>query len=837
MTMSFAAVAREALLDSTTISGAYRINNRQLTVNRFNIRCLRRRRRSFYTSIVLLSLSAAFPFLPPCSSGLSIPATTTRKSSSQKYNILRQPFYTTTTHGLLSSSTSDNSAAASAFRSRHKFTTTTTQIFLQSQFIDDPSSSSSSSKEEEADFQTISKWDLMYQEGEKSKQETIAALMKANSRSGINGIGQGVSVGGGVSVDDPATITVPLRSGSSSSTAASELHFQPSQQPIRIVTFDLDNTLWKTGPSIAAANDALNTYLESDPRNLRIPQRIEIIMKQLFQSNPSKYAPPLAQSSSGQRLSSTVTSVTAATVTSQQTTDDNSIKNSISNNDGETATTSAPASTTTSSPVLLTQLRTDAIAYILETENGFSSSEATEFAQQAFNVWTDARHKACVQHLTPGAVETLEKIRNMFKESPSSSSSQSSSPTSMMIGAITDGNSDPRRIDILEKYFDFVINAESVGTSKPDKRVYVEAIRTVISKTTSRRIGDRKDDDSNDINEGNNTPSFRLNELGIDMSDIDNLHGDNDADNTELLEGLIGPYWCHVGDDFLKDVVPAKNLGMRTIWSVGLVKDMLLKQATTSSSRTTSSDENEKNESTTGSMDIGEFMKQVSSQTVVTMGIGADDYLASSLTSEFVDAVADDFEDIGRILLEWNNASMTKSNYGDASSSGRDECEKLASSSGDDFTVNGTESQQPSNELPVATVGSTVAIEGSQNPATAAAVEFVMPRVFRIVRDDCSMDTPAPLKDRDVRTMKDVMSMAQMDKSSGVFAFDPQDVLATKERTKVLMIRIGDTGVEFSRDVFTSMSVNEVLSFSQDNPLTLELSIKDAVNADSFDLF
>ena len=58
---------------------------------------------------------------------------------------------------------------------------------------------------------------------------------------------------------------------------------------IRVVTFDLDNTLWKTSATISAANDALAEFL--DQRSITQPIRVEKIMGELFQSSKERYAP------------------------------------------------------------------------------------------------------------------------------------------------------------------------------------------------------------------------------------------------------------------------------------------------------------------------------------------------------------------------------------------------------------------------------------------------------------------------------------------------------------------------------------------------------------------
>ena len=58
---------------------------------------------------------------------------------------------------------------------------------------------------------------------------------------------------------------------------------------VRVVTFDLDNTLWKTSPVICEDNNVLAKYLESYlPSNHK---RVEVLMNELFKKNRTKYAP------------------------------------------------------------------------------------------------------------------------------------------------------------------------------------------------------------------------------------------------------------------------------------------------------------------------------------------------------------------------------------------------------------------------------------------------------------------------------------------------------------------------------------------------------------------
>lgn len=101
---------------------------------------------------------------------------------------------------------------------------------------------------------------------------------------------------------------------------------------VRVITFDLDNTLWDTGATISAANDALADFL--DEHKIVQPKRIEQIMGDLFRASKTTYAPLDAESAKA--------------------------------------------------PVLLTQLRKDALLQILVDDNDFTPEDAEEFANEAF---------------------------------------------------------------------------------------------------------------------------------------------------------------------------------------------------------------------------------------------------------------------------------------------------------------------------------------------------------------------------------------------------------------------------------------------------------------------
>ena len=323
---------------------------------------------------------------------------------------------------------------------------------------------------------------------------------------------------------------------------------------MKVVTFDLDNTLWRTGEVISAANDALAYYLESCEEVRVIPKRIEVIMNELFQQNRPKYAPK----------------------------------------DPDNA----------SYATHLTLLRKDAIAHLLIQYNSFTPFQAHQFANQAFQIWTQARHEAIPLHLANYVLPTLQYIRSSHNNNP------------IIIGAITDGNSDPRNVPMLEPYFDFCINSETVGSSKPDKDVYLAAI-----------------------------PQFATHPSLQSIFTHDN-HQLFEEDPDQILD-LIGPWWVHIGDDFLKDIVAAHSLNIRTIWCRELILEKLMARM---------NHDNNDNNNDNNNKDVSEFMKQVAQNgNQLTMSIGTQDFLTESIHTEFADAIIDQFQDIPSILSQWNN--------------------------------------------------------------------------------------------------------------------------------------------------------------------------------------
>jgi len=196
------------------------------------------------------------------------------------------------------------------------------------------------------------------------------------------------------------------------------------------------------------------------------------------------------------------------------------------------------------------------------------------------------------------------------------------------------------------------------------------------------------------------------------------------------------------------------------------------------------------------------------------------------LHGEFVDAVAHDFFEISSILGNW---------HVEAINSREDEINIKEPSS----TLTNVEEEQGSilEVIEPSSDSSELSEAPLVNKNQKGEMNLILPRAFRIIREDCSMDIPAPLRNREERTMKEVMGMAQKEISSGVFAFNPDDVASLKEEKHILMIQIGDTDLKFSREIFSGMSVQEVLGLTDENPVKLSLYMTEASKQPSFNLF
>jgi len=356
-----------------------------------------------------------------------------------------------------------------------------------------------------------------------------------------------------------------------------------SSSQIRVVTFDLDDTIWQTSATISAANDALADFVNAKLNRDENVVRVENAMGTLYGADKAKYA-PIEQGGA-------------------------------------------------KAPVLLTQLRKDAIRQVL-VDNGMDDDDEStnELVEEAFQVWVNARHQTIPNHFAESVVSCLKEIYAM----------RTMDGADVVVGAITDGNSDPLAIPEISDYFDFCINAESVGISKPDKRVYLKGVARALQHPSLRDFL-------------SSASSVTIEEVAGEMTD-------------EAMEDLVGPWWVHIGDDFVKDCVAAKNLNMRTIWARELVRDKLINQEVWKTAAESSQQERT----------VEQLVKEISELEVVEMQVGADNYLATSLQEEFADAVTDTFQGIATVLRQWQHeATLARSPVSTSETTPSEESEEL----------------------------------------------------------------------------------------------------------------------------------------------------------------
>lgn len=106
---------------------------------------------------------------------------------------------------------------------------------------------------------------------------------------------------------------------------------------------------------------------------------------------------------------------------------------------------------------------------------GYPHGEARELAEQAFEVFLEARHAV---QLFPEVHPTLEQLANHYT-----------------LGVLTNGNADVRRLGLAD-YFDFTLCAEELGVGKPDPRPFCEALkRAGVAAEHAVHIGDHPSDD------------------------------------------------------------------------------------------------------------------------------------------------------------------------------------------------------------------------------------------------------------------------------------------------------------------------------------------------------
>jgi len=452
---------------------------------------------------------------------------------------------------------------------------------------------------------------------------------------------------------NPQTTTAPPATSSDTATS--------TKSGIRVVTFDLDNTIWKTSATLSDANDALVAHLKEA---FGIEERSEKRMGQLFKRFPDRYAGvdfgevdfvgngggDGENLQDGDDYADLVQNVGQSKIKFPTNTDDGvHIQASFGKKDGGEVK---------KKPVYLTLLRKDAIqSLILEAEGTTThAASAIDLEHQvdlAFEVWMEARCQSISRNFAPSAVSTLTNLRSQLAPDMSQN---------VYIGAITDGNSNPDRVPELSGIFDFVIRAEEVGASKPDTRVYKAAVAALMLRLGQDGrsveeffLGDR-------VEEGIATATY----LTSDLTSTTPSWKDIEEEAVEAFSEAVGPWWVHVGDDFFKDVVAAKEFQMRTVWTRELIGGSDQKDKTI----------NGENKSEKAQRSVTDLMNDISKSdgSVLKMSIGESEFLTQSLHEEFSDATLDRFSGLSGLLMQWHEeGKVTPSNDGGSSLADRDE--------------------------------------------------------------------------------------------------------------------------------------------------------------------
>ena len=188
------------------------------------------------------------------------------------------------------------------------------------------------------------------------------------------------------------------------------------------MTFDLDNTLWKTDKVISEANEVLNDYLKlkfdnNNDNGIISRDRVEVVMGRIFKSNKDKYSPSKENVDNDKNVGGPVflTSLRKDAIL-ELVKRSFAVEESIgTRKDIETVDNDGEDIVSSLSPSSLSSLKYD-------------EEKATILVNKAFQKWTDARHNAIANNLASNAVECLSRIKSI----------KTSDGNSIIVGAITD---------------------------------------------------------------------------------------------------------------------------------------------------------------------------------------------------------------------------------------------------------------------------------------------------------------------------------------------------------------------------------------------------------------
>lgn len=464
--------------------------------------------------------------------------------------------------------------------------------------------------------------------------------------------------------NDPTIMTTQNQNAMSSETTTA------MKSEIRVVTFDLDNTIWKTSATISDANDALSEYLQD---TFGIEERSEKRMGRLFKTSPDRYA--------GIDFAENGSTIVAAENDDADNNKDDAdtaadaagvhIQASFDNNNNKQG--QGGGGQVTKKPVYLTLLRKDAIRSLMQETNDnnddhdASSADLEKEVDAAFELWVEARCQSISRNFAPSAVPTLANLRSQlgYSSNDNGNDASSSSSRKVYVGAITDGNSNPDRVAELSGTFDFLIRAEDVGASKPDRRVYKAAVAALMAQLVQdgRNVEEfflGESSSSSDEESGAAVDTYlKSNSRGVVVDDDDSKRRssspgwkDVEEEAVEAFSEAVGSWWVHVGDDFFKDVVAAKEFQMRTVWTRELIggSDFNNNDSVKTGNNDDGGDSKKKERSVTDL--VNDVSK--SKDGILTMSIGESEFLTNSLHEEFSDAILDRFDDLSGLLTHWH---------------------------------------------------------------------------------------------------------------------------------------------------------------------------------------
>uniref|UniRef100_A0A0G4F8B1 Uncharacterized protein n=1 Tax=Chromera velia CCMP2878 TaxID=1169474 RepID=A0A0G4F8B1_9ALVE len=147
-----------------------------------------------------------------------------------------------------------------------------------------------------------------------------------------------------------------------------------------------------------------------------------------------------------------------------------------------------------------------------------------------------------------------------------------------VVGAVTNGNSCPNTLDIpfLKEAFDFWVNAAMCGCSKPDPRVFRQATREVLSLHESGGVRGGavrvSEEQAEALRECAETADGALPSIAPSSTapPCEGAEKGTCDGGKKAPEGFALDFWLHVGDDIRNDCEAAKVLGMRTVWTTGV---------------------------------------------------------------------------------------------------------------------------------------------------------------------------------------------------------------------------------------------------------------------------